>query len=402
MATQAVLRSSCSMHRAATWHRIQPTKPLRLAQPFLAGAPLLRHPLRSAFSVAPPARVPRQHLNASAALRSNAPEHDQQQHTDAPSPLRQLAFTVLKTAAVSTFALALAFSSVSPADAARSGGRMGGRSFSSKSYSSSRSSSGPSTSYRGSTLAPAPSLSYGGGYSSVFVPWGFGYGFGYGVPGGGFGFMSVFFWMFFAVVALQVAKSFFWDGGVSYGEERVAVAKLQVGLLGSARELQRDLERIALTADTDGPEGLAYVLQETVLSLARNPDYAVYGFGQVDSALDMDAGEAAFNEVVMEERTKFKEETLVNVGGVSRRKAAKLSSSGPNDLIVVTIIVCCDGTLKLPPITDRTALRTALNRLGAVPADNLLACEVMWTPQDENDFYTRDEIIMDYPYLNTL
>ena len=45
------------------------------------------------------------------------------------------------------------------------------------------------------------------------------------------------------------------------GAERVAVAKVQVGLLGSARTLQRDLERIAKRADTNSSEGLAYVLQ---------------------------------------------------------------------------------------------------------------------------------------------
>lgn len=32
----------------------------------------------------------------------------------------------------------------------------------------------------------------------------------------------------------------------------------------------------------------------------------------------------------------------------------------------------------------------------------ILAVEVMWTPQDENDSYTRDELFLDYPTLNTL
>lgn len=39
------------------------------------------------------------------------------------------------------------------------------------------------------------------------------------------------------------------------------MSKLQVGLLGSARSLQRDLERIAGRADTNTPDGLHYVLQ---------------------------------------------------------------------------------------------------------------------------------------------
>ena len=45
------------------------------------------------------------------------------------------------------------------------------------------------------------------------------------------------------------------------GSGQATVAKLQVGLLGSARSLQRDLERIAGRADTNTPDGLHYVLQ---------------------------------------------------------------------------------------------------------------------------------------------
>ena len=51
-----------------------------------------------------------------------------------------------------------------------------------------------------------------------------------------------------------------WCCADSYSE-RVSVAKVQVGLLGTARGMQRDLERIADRADTDSPSGLHYVLQ---------------------------------------------------------------------------------------------------------------------------------------------
>lgn len=57
----------------------------------------------------------------------------------------------------------------------------------------------------------------------------------------------------------------------------MSVVKLQVGLLGSARELQRDLNRMGGSVDTSNARGLHYLLQETVLALRRNPEYAVYG-----------------------------------------------------------------------------------------------------------------------------
>lgn len=62
---------------------------------------------------------------------------------------------------------------------------------------------------------------------------------------------------------------------------------------------------------------------ETVLSLLRNPDYCVYGDGGTKNPRGLDGAEEAFNEVVLQERGKFKEETLVNVGGRSKRSSLK-------------------------------------------------------------------------------
>ena len=45
------------------------------------------------------------------------------------------------------------------------------------------------------------------------------------------------------------------------GSGKSSVTTLQVGLLGSARTLQSDLERIAGRADTNDAEGLHYILQ---------------------------------------------------------------------------------------------------------------------------------------------
>ena len=39
---------------------------------------------------------------------------------------------------------------------------------------------------------------------------------------------------------------------------------MQVGLLGSARKLQKDLERLADRADTSTVEGLHYILQGVI------------------------------------------------------------------------------------------------------------------------------------------
>lgn len=83
------------------------------------------------------------------------------------------------------------------------------------------------------------------------------------------------------------------------GGERIAVVKIQIGLLGLARDLQLDLEKIADKADTSSPEGLHYVLEETVLALLRNPEYCVYGFATSNSARGPEEAEDLFNEMSM-------------------------------------------------------------------------------------------------------
>lgn len=244
--------------------------------------------------------------------------------------------------------------------------------------------------------------------SSFFFPtYGYGYAPSYGVPvssGGGFG--SLLLWGFVAFAVISVAQNVLsqsGSSGVSLGGGSVGVAKLQIGLLGTARDLKADLDRIAKRADTSSSEGLHYVLQETVLALLRNPEYCVYGAAEVKSARGLDDGEERFNQLSLEERGKIEQETLVNVSGRTRQGSySRGGRSSMDELIVVTILAAVDGGIKMPKVNSREELRTALNRLGALRSDQVLALEVLWTPQDERDSYSRDDMFSDYPTLHTL
>ncbi|XP_028784349.1 uncharacterized protein LOC114740372, partial [Neltuma alba] len=81
------------------------------------------------------------------------------------------------------------------------------------------------------------------------------------------------------------------EGSVLTATEKTSVLKLQVGLLGMGRSLQRDLNRIAEVADTSSPEGLSYVLTgepskygdysshfRQTLALLRHPDYCISAY----------------------------------------------------------------------------------------------------------------------------
>ena len=116
----------------------------------------------------------------------------------------------------------------------------------------------------------------------------------------------------------------------------------------------------------------------------------------------LDNAEAKFNQVSMEERGKFQKETLSNVGGRTTRSAAKVTGDGMSEMIVVTLIAAVDGKLTPGDMQSQEDLKSNLDLLGSVPSDRLLALEVLWTPQDENDYFTKEELVTDYPTLNML
>lgn len=291
----------------------------------------------------------------------------------------------------------LVFSHADGALAARSGGRIGGGSF----RAPSRTYSPPSSYPRG-----------GGGYypgGGSFFP------FVYFPFFGGFGGVGSLFTLFiFISIASFAVQSFrrmaSGEDEFGYASPNVSVAKVQVGLLAEARGLQADLDRIAQRANTDSSEGLAQVLQETTLSLLRHPEYWVYGATDSRQAR-LEAAGAEFNRLALAERSKFSAETLSNVNNqlkqasssalsVAEKGGALAETSG--EYIVVTLLVGTQGKLQLPTINGDEDLRRALSQLGSVSSDQLLALEVLWTPQAEADVLTRDDVLAEYPNLKLI
>ncbi|XP_051144864.1 uncharacterized protein LOC127260891 [Andrographis paniculata] len=275
---------------------------------------------------------------------------------------------------------------------AASGGRVGGSSFSSRSsMSSSRSFSTPRMgegsgfSYSVPFYAPSP---FGGVYVGPAV-----------------GFGSSFFFIMIAFAAFVLVSGFLSEGSESSvltDTEKTSVLKLQVGLLGLARSLQKDLNRIAETADTSSSEGLHYVLTETVLALLRHPDFCISAHSSVDIKRGMEEGEKRFNQLSIEERGKFDEETLVNVNNIKKQTSAIRTSGFTSEYIVITILVAAGGVHKLPSINSSKDLKEALQKLASIPSSRTLAVEVLWTPQNEDDTLSERELLEDYPLLRPL
>ena len=293
---------------------------------------------------------------------------------------------------VCVLACVLVFSQADGALAARAGGRIGGGSF-----------RAPRPSYGRTYSSPRSNRSPSSGY---YRGWGF--GFPLIMPLFGFGGGGLFSLLIFFAIASFLVRSFrssgFGDGETYTPNPTVSVARLQVGLLAKARHLQDDLNRLATSADTSSSAGLTKVLQESTLSLLRHPEYWTYA--DTDTVqTKLTSAEVEFNRLALMERSKFSHEAVSNVNN-------QLSGSNPaaalpeaddtlsaGEYIIATVIVAAQDRLTLPKVNSEQDVQKALNQIGAIPSDTLMAVEVLWTPQASGETLTNDEVIAQYPNL---
>ena len=58
--------------------------------------------------------------------------------------------------------------------------------------------------------------------------------------------------------------------------------------------------------------------------------------------------------------------------------------------------------MKLPKVRSLQDLKKCLTMLGGLRQDDVVAVELLWTPQEEGDAYSKDELLADYPSLANL
>lgn len=75
---------------------------------------------------------------------------------------------------------------------------------------------------------------------------------------------------------------------------------------------------------------------------------------------------------------------------------------GLDKWLCVTLLVAVERPLKLPKVRSLEDLKKCLALLGGCTVDDVVAVELLWTPQEEGDAYSKDEMLLDYPSLATL
>jgi len=281
----------------------------------------------------------------------------------------------------------LTLGDLSPAWAARTGGRISGGSFRM-----------PTSSYRMPSRQVSPSYGYSQGYY-------------YGGGGIGFPLFTPFFiggGGLFTAVLLFGAAGLILQAIQRFQEQRqeeavlnpkVTVAQLQVALLSQARSLQAELNQLARTSRPDTPEGRAQLVQALTLALLRHPEYWSYAYTSTEN-VSLTQAESEFNRLALRVRAQVQQETLVNA--TVQAPTVPLAAETPGEYLLVTLLVATTTPVKLPVIHTLTDVKNALTTLGSLGADSLLALEIIWFPQADGDTLTREELVTANPFLRPL
>lgn len=361
-----------------------------LATSLLASSPA------SAFNVAtnpgvsvmtrPPHRAPAMSMHEQSKEKLTASSVD-------PARVKSLGMSQAAMAA----GLLAAFGLPHIANAARSGGRVGGRMSGGGGgmrggggYSRGGYSGGGSTNIY---MSPGIGMSPFG-----FSPFGspFGYSpFGFSPFGFGFGIPTPLLLFAIAAIALQ-----------SFRESRMgevddapgAVLCLQVAAYCASRSgdsLYARLSKIARSADTTSYEGLQALASDSTLAMLRSSkDWLAARTVSETKGLFNNEVDAAYNRLLVTERAKWE----------SEQQSLKRTLTGQPTYMVATLVVLLREGKELPEISNQATLREAIQELAAEVSveDNLLGAELLWTPEDNNDVMEKDDMFLNFPELITV
>jgi len=293
-------------------------------------------------------------------------------------------------------------------EAKSSGGRSRGGSFQRSSPSRSSSTTPRSTTPRATTPSRTNTHIYVDPYPYRAYPAGQSYGSSstldfltFILIAGGIVAFGIFLW-YFIVRRVHPATSQTEElSGVAKDlqNDTVTVTQLQVALLAQARQVQTDLTELTLNLDAETPEGRTELLRESVLALLRSPENWTHVFANSQTFKSREAAGSHFEQISIEERSKFNAETLAKVGGQTRRQTLRAGDE-PAAYIVVTLLIGTENDNPLVrPMHTIEELQTTLRQISGLSPEYLSIFELLWSPQDAADSLTRDELLEEYPSL---
>lgn len=352
-----------------------------------------------------------------------------------------LKMTSMQTMAAAA-AFALAFTPINDANAAMSGGRMGG-SFRAPRQSMSRPAPMRSSS---SSYNRGYSSGYGSRSSMMLAPsMGYGYGSAYATPYyGGAGVMAVsrgpsFIDLLFVGGLIYAGSQIFFRSSTDSMSSSVdtlgdwsssssasalgpgtSLVQLSVALEVSNRDDSNSilsvLDRLSQTAKTDTRVGIQNLSSQIALEILRRRSSIVSANTSTKHFNNREKALREFNNRSIQERSKFESEIVSKYGGVDYGSSSlsktiggstgSTSSTGDQaTMAVITLVLAIDGdSTKLNKINSVSDVEQALRQIAADSkvGDCLQSAEILWTPEDRVETLSTRDVIADYPELRSI
>lgn len=184
----------------------------------------------------------------------------------------------------------------------------------------------------------------------------------------------------------------------------VTVSKVQISLKAGVTPIQSQLSELSVKADTQTPAGLFNLLQDSAELLLENSADWTHVLGNSQTFPSREQGEAQFEKLSLEERSKYSAETLSNVEGkITRTEVPPATEPGEAAYVVVTLLVgTADDRPLFSEIDTAAAAKEALNRLRGMRSDYLLVLELLWSPQAPTDTLGEAEMMRLYGEMSAI
>ncbi|KAK4531595.1 hypothetical protein CCYA_CCYA08G2452 [Cyanidiococcus yangmingshanensis] len=191
-------------------------------------------------------------------------------------------------------------------------------------------------------------------------------------------------------------------------EEQISVARVHIALRDDVKDfVRRALRELAASVDTTQPQELLRLLRTSSLIMERACEVGEGWYATAYDVLAFDASntaeaERSFRQMSLQIKGNWQEDTFLNLDGIrrvhsyehERSKDPPLQAATQSNLMVVTFVVAVQG-LQGPVSSARDALRS----LHTVAEGKLLAVEILWTPDREDDTLSEEEMITQFPEL---
>lgn len=190
-------------------------------------------------------------------------------------------------------------------------------------------------------------------------------------------------------------------------ERPIDVSVVMLGIDDRARAgVQRTMDEIASHGDTTTPAGLVQMLREAIAELRGVEGSWTHAASENTAPMAPEKAEEVFGRAAERARSRFDTETVRAYAGETVRHAP------PDDLpehptapgvVVVTLVVAARRELHgAASATDRRQIELALDELAAIDPGDFVAMEVVWSPSEDRDRASVEEIERKYPELARL